>query len=65
MLFFQGTRYEVLYDYVKRQDDELSLIKGDIILYPTLTDDDDWMKGYIEKTGEQGLFPLIYVCRVM
>ena len=58
---FQGTRFEALYDYVKRQDDELSFIKGDIFLCPTLAGDDGWMEGFIKRTGEQGLFPFNYV----
>ena len=61
LCLFQGTRYVALYDFAKRQDDELSFVEGDIILYPTPTDYEGWMKGFIKRTGRQGLFPLNYV----
>ena len=57
----QGTRYEAVYDYTAKHNDEVSFIQGDMILFPSFSNDDGWMEGYIQRTGKRGLFPLNYV----
>ena len=57
----QGTRYRAIYDYNAKQDDEVSFIKGDVILYPSFCNDDGWMEGYNQRTEKRGLFPINHV----
>ncbi|XP_064405548.1 uncharacterized protein LOC135350490 isoform X3 [Halichondria panicea] len=49
---------EVLFDYEKTQDDELSLMVGDII-QDVVTVDEGWCEGTLN--GERGLFPVNFV----
>lgn len=58
---FQVTQYEAIYNYTAIADDEVSFIKGDMILFPSCSKDEGWMKGYIIRTEKWGLFPLNYV----
>ncbi|XP_067863077.1 SH3 domain-containing protein 21 [Heptranchias perlo] len=52
--------YKAVFDYVASTDDELSLLKGDVILVlDKETEDYGWWEGYVN--GNQGLFPDNYV----
>ena len=49
-----GVRAKVLFEYKAENDDELSLVVGDIIQVTKQTDD-GWWEG--EHNGEKGVFP--------
>jgi len=55
-----GNKYVAIYDYAAADDDEVTLIEGDIITEGEMIDD-GWMTGRVERTGEHGMLPSNYV----
>lgn len=56
-------RFRALFDCVGGDDEELSFVAGDILLNVTMSDEDGWMEGTLERSGARGLFPQNYCVR--
>lgn len=50
-----------MYNYEKDEDDEVSFLEGDKIIKLSEPSEEGWFRGRLEKSGEEGLFPVIYV----
>ncbi len=53
-----------MYDYDAIEDDEVSVLKNDIITEVTVIDDGWMMFGRVERTGQYGMLPSHYVEKV-
>ncbi|KAF2822063.1 hypothetical protein CC86DRAFT_247593, partial [Ophiobolus disseminans] len=51
----------VLFDFARENDNELPLVKGQIVLI-SYRHDQGWLVAQDPKTGESGLVPEGYVC---
>jgi hypothetical protein len=59
-VFASAARVRALYEYVAREDDELTIRPGDIIIL--IKENPDWWEG--ELNGKVGLFPYNYVEKI-
>lgn len=57
-------KYRAVYDYDAIEDDEVSVLKNDIITEVTVIDDGWMMFGRVERTGQYGMLPSHYVEKV-
>lgn len=56
-------RYRALYDYNAADDDEVSIVEGDVIIEANIVDS-GWMEGKNQRTGKFGMLPSNYVEQV-
>ncbi|XP_048576876.1 LIM and SH3 domain protein 1 isoform X2 [Nematostella vectensis] len=55
-----SAQYLVMYDYNAADDDEVSMVEGDIIVDAEIIDE-GWMVGRVKRTGQSGMLPANYV----
>ena len=53
----------MLYDFTATKDDQLDLVKGDIIIL-SKTSDEGWWRGFRMRDTIKGWFPASYVVKV-
>ena len=56
-------RFVAVYNYKAADDDEISLLEGDVIT-EGLYVDEGWMEGRNERSGLHGMLPSNYVKRI-
>ena len=56
-------RVEILHNFVGGRDDELELLKGDVV-HVTGKGADGWCLGKCQRTGKLGMFPGVFATRI-
>ena len=51
----QGEKYRAMYNYKAQNDDEVSIVKGDVVNAETLID--GWVFGVVQRTNQRGNIP--------